>query len=151
MNDYKELIEKFRVKRNDGLQKDGSYQEQIITVQDILEAADVIEQLVKERDDEREASDLWRHDYSDIMEENEGLYKELCMVKADLKEISGWTPVVHGWWIKEVEYDVNIGIELLKCTCSKCGWVIRSAKTIGIINYNFCPNCGAKMDEEAGK
>lgn len=50
MNDYKELIEKFRAKRNDGWQKDGSYQEQIITVQDILDAADVIEQLTKERD-----------------------------------------------------------------------------------------------------
>lgn len=50
MNDYKELIAKFRAKKNDGWQKDGSYQEQIITVQDILDAADAIEQLVKERD-----------------------------------------------------------------------------------------------------
>lgn len=48
MNDYKELIAKFRAKKNDGWQKDGSYQEQIITVQDILDAADAIEQLVRE-------------------------------------------------------------------------------------------------------
>lgn len=48
MNDYKELVAKFRAKKNDGWQKDGSYQEQIITVQDILDAADAIEQLARD-------------------------------------------------------------------------------------------------------
>lgn len=94
MNDYKELVEKFRAKRNDGWQKDGSYQEQIITVQDILEAADAIEQLVKERDDNKEKSAQWRRDYLFLMEQNEELYKEFCKVRkerdaavADIEEV----------------------------------------------------------------
>lgn len=88
MNDYKELIEKFREKKNDGWQKDGSYQMQIITVQDVVDAADAIEQLVKERDEqrnyiaelheevanlyialdsERNSADEWQHDYFELL------------------------------------------------------------------------------------
>ena len=41
-------------------------------------------------------------------------------------------PVVHGWW-----YDKGS----LSCRCSCCG--CKSNK-----EYNYCPNCGAKMDDE---
>ena len=49
-------------------------------------------------------------------------------------------PVVHGKWLKP-EYEYHVGI------CSLCGCVplkpaFRSTP------YNYCPNCGAKMDEE---
>ena len=49
-------------------------------------------------------------------------------------------PVVHGKWFKP-EYEYHVGI------CSLCGCVplkpaFRSTP------YNYCPNCGAKMDEE---
>ena len=48
-------------------------------------------------------------------------------------------PVVHGKWLKP-EYEYHVGI------CSLCGCVplkpaFRSTP------YNYCPNCGAKMDE----
>ena len=56
-------------------------------------------------------------------------------------------PVRHGRWIKEIDYEEIVDIEFLKCTCSICGWVTRTDKTIGI-KYNYCPYCGAKMDEE---
>ena len=47
-------------------------------------------------------------------------------------------PVVHGKWLKP-EYEYHVGI------CSLCGCVplkpaFRSTP------YNYCPNCGAKMD-----
>lgn len=49
-----------------------------------------------------------------------------------------YAPVVHGHWIKP-EYEYHVGI------CSLCGCVplkpaFRSTP------YNYCPNCGAKMD-----
>lgn len=49
-------------------------------------------------------------------------------------------PVVHGKWLKP-EYEYHVGI------CSLCGCVplkpaFRSTP------YNYCPNCGAKMDGE---
>ena len=51
-----------------------------------------------------------------------------------------YAPVVHGKWLKP-EYEYHVGI------CSLCGCVplkpaFRSTP------YNYCPNCGAKMDEE---
>lgn len=41
-------------------------------------------------------------------------------------------PVVHGRWKR---YGRNLG------ECSNCGEIVN-------IRYNYCPNCGAKMDLE---
>ncbi|MEE0898964.1 MAG: hypothetical protein U0L88_15220 [Acutalibacteraceae bacterium] len=50
-------------------------------------------------------------------------------------------PVVHGKWIDEdpafAEYFAN---------CSVCGYEIDVHNERGY--FNFCPNCGAKMDGE---
>ena len=43
-------------------------------------------------------------------------------------------PVVHGKWIEN-----SIPDSMLKM-CSDCGF------TCGAYSFNFCPNCGAKMD-----
>lgn len=43
--------------------------------------------------------------------------------------------IVHAHWIEHTNvYE-----------CSKCG-IVRAKGTMGI--YNYCPHCGAKMDEE---
>ena len=42
-----------------------------------------------------------------------------------------YAPVVHGRWKR---YGRNLG------ECSNCGEIVN-------IRYNYCPNCGAKMDE----
>lgn len=48
-------------------------------------------------------------------------------------------PVVHGEW-KFDDFDGD-GKDY---TCSICGWSCYS-------DSNYCPNCGAKMDEEVSK
>nr|DAQ30258.1 MAG TPA: hypothetical protein [Caudoviricetes sp.] len=57
-------------------------------------------------------------------------------------------PVVHGQWIGEADgyadgelvYDVWI--------CSKCDYCIDDGTDNPELLPNYCPNCGAKMDEE---
>lgn len=47
-------------------------------------------------------------------------------------------PVRHGHWVDE-------GKKFLPVYCSRCGFgkVYEDQR-----NYDYCPNCGAKMDEE---
>lgn len=47
-------------------------------------------------------------------------------------------PVVHGRW----EYRDGV------YSCSVCCDEIDEDIFLGLYNNNFCPNCGAKMDEE---
>lgn len=49
-------------------------------------------------------------------------------------------PVRHGWW--KVFYE-NLQEQLSGCQCSVCGYTFLR-RSSGF--YNFCPNCGAKMD-----
>ena len=46
---------------------------------------------------------------------------------------------------KGMKKDVNTGlmISAYKCKCSVCGWETGNQGT----RFNYCPNCGAKMDE----
>ena len=49
------------------------------------------------------------------------------------------SPVVHGRWIGDHDY--------LKCP--ECGIMVKQDFTFfDIGNWNYCPNCGAKMDLE---
>lgn len=51
-----------------------------------------------------------------------------CIRYMDAADVA---PVVHGRWKR---YGRNLG------ECSNCGEIVN-------IRYNYCPNCGAKMDE----
>lgn len=47
-------------------------------------------------------------------------------------------PVVHGRWNEDHDY----------IKCPECGVMVKRDFTFfGIGNWNFCPNCGAKMQE----
>lgn len=49
-------------------------------------------------------------------------------------------PVVHGKWV-HIPQTLNTLIQL---RCSFCGWWSLDPSIDG--TYNYCPNCGAKMD-----
>lgn len=59
-------------------------------------------------------------------------------------------PVVHGKWIDHDGNKVQLnehGETCGTCFCSRCGeWLVASDE-YAVKGY-FCPNCGAKMDEE---
>jgi len=61
-----------------------------------------------------------------------------------LKE-KGWRPVKHGRW---EPWDLTWGRSIYYCTscCHGCEVPTEMEKPI----YDYCPNCGAKMDEEDG-
>lgn len=53
-------------------------------------------------------------------------------------------PVRHGCWENIVSLD-----DCYFATCSCCGCLIKITKTGS--KWNYCPNCGAKMDKEKRK
>ena len=63
---------------------------------------------------------------------------ELFLQTVDEQPTIDAVPVVHGEWILSHE-DVD-GSPFTGERCSICDWW----KSMGV--YNYCPNCGAKMD-----
>lgn len=53
-------------------------------------------------------------------------------------------PVVHGEWLR-ADDDWN---SLTTIQCSLCGeeWCFETDDDVSLLNYKYCPNCGAKMD-----
>lgn len=97
MNDYKELIGELKEKCPD---RDYGYCELA------FRASDAIEQLVKERNDNKEKSAQWRRDYLFLMELNEELYKELGKVR---KERDAAVTAINTIRYAFIEHDSNAG------------------------------------------
>ena len=54
-------------------------------------------------------------------------------------------PVIHAHW----EYRYDTGIYQTEFLCSRCKGLIETYScTVDEVEYEHCPNCGAKMDEE---
>jgi len=52
----------------------------------------------------------------------------------------------HAHWIETQQY------ELIGYTCSNCGWDFSTSDfELDITNFEHCPHCGAKIDEEEDK
>ena len=64
--------------------------------------------------------------------------KEIALLKSQLSDVQ---PVRHGRWI----YNEGTINTLPNLMCSKCGWWTIDQCVDG--SYNYCPECGAKMDE----
>lgn len=56
-------------------------------------------------------------------------------------------PIKHGRWIKVEDY---YGLSIIKCSECREEWCFEVEDDITDLKYNYCPNCGAKMDEEEG-
>ena len=69
------------------------------------------------------------------------------VIKETVKEIEENHNIKGKWEMtyKGKRKDVNTGlmISAYNCKCSVCGWVTGNQGT----RFNYCPNCGAKMDE----
>ena len=50
-------------------------------------------------------------------------------------------PVRHGKWIHEVRYTIDSLHSYQQYRCSECGMTY-------ITNTKYCPNCGARMEED---
>ena len=69
------------------------------------------------------------------------------VIKETVKEIEENHNIKGKWEMtyKGKRKDVNTGlmISAYNCKCSVCGWETGNQGT----RFNYCPNCGAKMDE----
>lgn len=65
---------------------------------------------------------------------------ELLTAFADADGVDA-VPVRHGKWIHEVRYTIDSLHSYQQYRCSECGMTY-------ITNTKYCPNCGARMDEE---
>ena len=54
-------------------------------------------------------------------------------------------PVVHGRWDDSGRYTFPSGDTAVRCT--NCGCALTESE-YRLYNWNYCPNCGAKMDGE---
>ena len=53
-------------------------------------------------------------------------------------------PVVHGEWLR-VDDDWN-SLTTIQCPICSEEWCFETDDDVSLLNYKYCPNCGAKMD-----
>lgn len=80
--------------------------------------------IIQDKWNDKSAPVSWSHAYADFIEDIEN------QPAADV------APVVHGHWIRQDE-----SFTRFKCSNPECG--IENCSGF----ENYCPNCGAKMDE----
>lgn len=98
------------------------------------EAADAIEILERKYKFQFETSKCW-YDKCNL------LVNELEAVKRERD-----AAIKHGRWKRFEEIGGNIGV-----SCSACRWKDYQHGKYKSNLYNYCPNCGAKMDAEEEK
>ena len=65
------------------------------------------------------------------------------LYKRTVEQFNDAVPVVHGKWIYGNDF------HWYTASCNKCGYQRRTdIKAEGWNQWKFCPNCGARMDEE---
>lgn len=62
----------------------------------------------------------------------------LLMAGADVTEVR------HGKWIESE--DDYYGLYIIKCSLCREVWCFEVEDDVKLMNYNYCPNCGARMD-----
>lgn len=53
-------------------------------------------------------------------------------------------PIVHGRW--EIVNEDCYGSLIVKCSSCHEEWIFEVGDDMKELKYNYCPNCGAKMD-----
>ena len=89
---------------------------------------------------EREAAKRELLSWAVCMNHPEYLIKDDALHIIDSFPAADVAPVRHGRWITEFD---DLG--WLKHTCTVCGYVKRTDVHVSL-GWNYCPNCGARMD-----
>ena len=82
----------------------------------------------------------WRDAHADVDDEQGCGLLEDVIWEVDAQPAADVAPVVHGNW----EYIPQTLNTLSQFRCPVCGWWSLDPSIDGA--YNYCPNCGAKMD-----
>lgn len=84
----------------------------------------------------REILDGWREAHADVDDVHGCDLLEDVICEVDAQTAADVAPVVHGRWIEDHDY--------LKCP--ECSVMVKWDFTFfDIGNWNYCPNCGVKM------
>ena len=71
-----------------------------------------------------------------FLEQSEKSYLKMLVRKQPTADV---VEVRHGEW---VEHPEDWRMQMVGDKCSLCGWAVFG----GVSEFNYCPNCGAKMD-----
>ena len=74
------------------------------------------------------------------------MYRKICEAEIAIgkTQAADVVPVRHGRWLRsDDDWD-----SLTSIRCSICGeeWCFEMIDDVTLLNYKYCPNCGAKMD-----
>ena len=140
---FEQIIEKLEEECFLTTNDDGETNELSIKVVDLNDAIEIVKQ-------EAEKYEECYNDCGDCEAYNKEKHHcpKFCkVIKETVKEIEENHNIKGKWEMtyKGKRKDVNTGlmISAYNCKCSVCGWETGNQGT----RFNYCPNCGAKMDE----
>ena len=130
--------------------KDAEQQNKSYSTMMMYEVADLVDDLIEIVKQEAEKYEECYKDCGDCEaydKEKHHCPKFCKVIKETVKEIEENHNIKGKWEMtyKGKRKDVNTGlmISAYNCKCSVCGWETGNQGT----RFNYCPNCGAKMDE----
>lgn len=75
---------------------------------------------------------------------DEGNFRTAITQWLEMHQVEDVAPVIHAHW----EYRYDMGIYQTEFLCSRCKGLIETYScTVDEVEYEYCPHCGAKMDE----
>ena len=130
--------------------KDAEQQNKSYSTMMMYEVADLVDDLIETVKHEAEQYEECYKDCGqcEAYDKEKHHCPKFCkVIKETVKEIEENHNIKGKWEMtyKGKRKDVNTGlmISAYNCKCSVCGWETGNQGT----RFNYCPNCGAKMDE----
>ena len=74
------------------------------------------------------------------------VWAAIMAIERDVRDMpaADVAPVVHGKWLR-VDDDWN-SLTTIQCPICSEEWCFETDDDVSLLNYTYCPNCGAKMD-----
>ena len=130
--------------------KDAEQQNKSYSTMMMYEVADLVDDLIEIIKQEAEQYEECYKDCGDCEAYNKEKHHcpKFCkVIKETVKEIEENHNIKGKWEMtykgKRKDMNTCLMISAYNCKCSVCGWETGNQGT----RFNYCPNCGAKMDE----